>query len=468
MTNPRTSNRWRSLFAALTVLTDAIVIALALAVGYAINFGQFTLHAFLQHQWKLLAYCLVLYQGIGATSGLYRHAYSTPLRVQLSASIRAFLLGTLIAFATLFLVRNTYYSHGAVLTFIVLLPLSFIVGRILLEAIRQWMYRTRRGMDATIIVLLHSGAMKTFEQLLTYPLMRFAVRSVVDVSHLDPNARNLAIEHAIAAHSPSTIIIGCLSLDGNSIVWPELGAQLREVRLVSTEVHDALSRMRLYDYAGIRPAPRHGGHVNVLRAKFKRFLDILLGGMLLVIAAPVALLIAVAIKLESEGSVLFQQMRSLSPGSKPLRVLKFRSMKDNGNGMVSPVDSEGGSNQLLKKPDDPRITRVGRILRRYSLDEIPQLLNVLAGDMSLVGPRPLPTEHFAVMPLNAATRFLVEQRAAARPGMTGLWQISGRSGLTFQQMVILDLYYAEHQSLLFDLEILLETIPTVISGRGAY
>ena len=123
---------------------------------------------------------------------------------------------------------------------------------------------------------------------------------------------------------------------------------------------------------------------------------------------------------------------------------------------------------LFKMKDDPRVTRVGKIIRKLSIDELPQLFNVLKGDMSLVGPRPLPQSDFEKA--NESEEFweAIKDRASVKPGMTGLWQISGRSEIKFKEMILLDLYYVENHSLLFDLEILFETIPAVLFGRGAY
>jgi lipopolysaccharide/colanic/teichoic acid biosynthesis glycosyltransferase len=123
---------------------------------------------------------------------------------------------------------------------------------------------------------------------------------------------------------------------------------------------------------------------------------------------------------------------------------------------------------LFKIKDDPRLTNIGRFIRRFSLDEVPQFFNVLKGEMSLVGPRPLPARDFTLLQEVDHMGGYFRQRANAKPGMTGLWQISGRSDIGFREMVLLDLYYIENQSLLFDIEILAQTLPVVLFGKGAY
>jgi len=194
----------------------------------------------------------------------------------------------------------------------------------------------------------------------------------------------------------------------------------------------------------------------------KRLVDIALGSVLLVLAMPLWVLAAAAIKLTSRGPVIFRQRR-IGQNGQAFTMYKFRSMV---------VGAEGGRDELadrnekdgpvFKIREDPRITAVGRILRRTSIDELPQLLNVLRGQMSLVGPRPLWVHEAAKA--NGRARW----RTVVKPGLTCLWQISGRSELSYEQWVDLDLYYIQHRSLFLDLMILIQTIPAVLSARGAY
>ena len=173
-------------------------------------------------------------------------------------------------------------------------------------------------------------------------------------------------------------------------------------------------------------------------------------------------LITLAIRLDSPGPIIFSQIR-VGRNGKPFQCHKFRSMVDGAQHMQHTIAGlNEASGPLFKVRDDPRQTRVGRFLRRYSLDELPQLYNVLRGEMSLIGPRPnLPAEVEQYQEWH-------KKRLAASPGMTGLWQVSGRSELTFDEMVLLDIYYVENWSLAMDLGILLRSIPAVLRGRGAY
>jgi lipopolysaccharide/colanic/teichoic acid biosynthesis glycosyltransferase len=205
---------------------------------------------------------------------------------------------------------------------------------------------------------------------------------------------------------------------------------------------------------------------NDLRAK--RALDVVLSTILLVDLLPVFGLCALAIRLESRGPVLFRQQR-IGQDGQPFTMLKFRSMYVDADARAHQAfvtsfirgTAEGqptGDGQVYKLVRDSRVTRVGRWLRKTSLDELPQLINVLRGEMSLVGPRPpLPYEVAQYTPADL-------RRLAARPGITGLWQVSGRSKTTFAEMVALDLAYIRTRSLRTDLAILLKTIPVVFEG----
>jgi exopolysaccharide biosynthesis polyprenyl glycosylphosphotransferase len=188
----------------------------------------------------------------------------------------------------------------------------------------------------------------------------------------------------------------------------------------------------------------------------KRGLDLAASALLLALLAPLWLLIAIAIRLESKGPVLFRQPR-VGRNGKEFDVFKFRTMYTNAELRLT---EEG---VMVKTPHDPRITKVGQLLRRFSLDELPQLLNVLRGEMSLVGPRPLIPQESA-----ALDETWHERRFDLRPGLTGIWQVQGRSENPFGEMVRLDYQYVAGWSLSRDVEILLATIPAVLSGRGAY
>lgn len=194
----------------------------------------------------------------------------------------------------------------------------------------------------------------------------------------------------------------------------------------------------------------------------KNLTDYLLGSIIFLFFIPIYLIMGLAIKLDSTGPVFYQQKR-YTRDCKVFYMYKFRSMYIDADRRLKELQEYNEADgPLFKIKDDPRITRVGRLIRRFSIDELPQIINVLKGELSLVGPRP---------PLPREVEKYDEwemKRMNVKQGITGLWQISGRSELSFEEMARLDLYYIQNWSIEMDIKILLKTIPTVLFGRGAY
>jgi exopolysaccharide biosynthesis polyprenyl glycosylphosphotransferase len=194
----------------------------------------------------------------------------------------------------------------------------------------------------------------------------------------------------------------------------------------------------------------------------KRTFDVVGAILLLVLLSPLLLAIVIAVRVSSRGPIVFRSTRR-GIGQRPFQCLKFRTMHTNAEEHQAELEElNEASGALFKIRDDPRLTRVGGLLRRFSMDELPQLVNVLRGEMSLVGPRPLPQRDYDMLEDWHRKRYLV------LPGITGLWQVSGRSELDFDDLVHLDFIYLERWSLALDLTIILKTIPAVLTRRGAY
>lgn len=194
----------------------------------------------------------------------------------------------------------------------------------------------------------------------------------------------------------------------------------------------------------------------------KRAMDLMLATCALLVASPVLLAIAIAIKLDSPGPVFFRQERTGRSGM-PFRIFKFRSMTADAWQQRSSVSAQNEvDGPLFKMAHDPRVTRVGAFIRKTSLDELPQFINVVRGEMSLVGPRPLPTEESDRLDGAALARLDV------KPGITGLWQVCGRSDLTYADLQHLDSVYVRSWSLMWDVRIMAQTPKVVFGGSGAY
>jgi exopolysaccharide biosynthesis polyprenyl glycosylphosphotransferase len=231
---------------------------------------------------------------------------------------------------------------------------------------------------------------------------------------------------------------------------------------ISTGLEGFLTSRLTFQPLGDRPLVsvernelRPGGRI------LKRMLDLVLAGGLLVATAPVMAAAAIAIKRDSKGPVFFRQRR-VGIGGREFNIWKLRSMVADAEELKKVLEVRNQADGLLfKMTDDPRITRVGRIIRKTCIDELPQLFNVLAGHMSLVGPRPPLPEEVALYDKRIGRRLLV------RPGLTGLWQINGRHELAFEDYIRFDLLYVQNWSLALDLYILAKTLPAVVAGRGA-
>lgn len=234
------------------------------------------------------------------------------------------------------------------------------------------------------------------------------------------------------------------------------------VKIVPDLFQMSLSQVDIDDLGGIPLIGTKTVSIKGWNLALKRAIDVVFSSLFLVLLSPLMLLIAMLIKLDSPGPAIFKQTR-IGRGGRPFTVYKFRSMHVGAELEREAVASlNEASGPLFKIRDDPRRTLLGKFLRRSSLDELPQLFNVLKGEMSLVGPRPaLPCEVEQYQEWH-------KKRLETWPGMTGLWQVSGRSNLSFEDMVLLDIYYVENWSLWLDLKIALRTIPAILLGIGAY
>jgi exopolysaccharide biosynthesis polyprenyl glycosylphosphotransferase len=236
----------------------------------------------------------------------------------------------------------------------------------------------------------------------------------------------------------------------------------RPVRMSSTN-----SRVGLTTRYGVPMVELQPVEFSRAQELVKRTFDVVASALAIVLLAPLLAAVAAAIRLTSEGPALYRSTR-VGRGGRYFQFLKFRSMYINGARREDLAAHNEKSGHLFKMRQDPRVTSVGRFIRRWSIDELPQLINVLRGDMSMVGPRPLPACDLDPDGQSRAFAVWAEQRSRVLPGITGLWQIRGRSELPFDKMVELDVEYIRNWSLTLDFQILLETPIVLVTGRGAY
>jgi exopolysaccharide biosynthesis polyprenyl glycosylphosphotransferase len=283
---------------------------------------------------------------------------------------------------------------------------------------------------------------------------------------LEGNAADLAALRAALDNTGARVVVlaGAERLPDDELLRLLHSVRLRGVPL--RVVPGALALMRgrtiLSEGMGMPLLDVHYPQLDNHQRALKRALDVAVSAAGLLLLAPLFLVAALAVRLDSPGPVLFRQKR-VGADEKTFICFMFRSMRADAEVLQESLEAHNEADgAVFKIRHDPRVTRVGGFLRRWSLDELPQLLNVLKGQMSLVGPRPLPVRDFLRMEEED------KRRLGAVPGMTGYWQITSRSNLSFEDMVRLDLYYMENWSLSFDLKIILKTLGAVLRREGAY
>ncbi len=417
----------------------------------------------------------VIYLLIASMLGLYRGSFHMSLRLQNLITARAFVISVLIALA-LNSFAQAFVGKKSVITFVVTLPLLLLVGRAFLKRINLYFQRIGYGVHNSLIVGVDKEAEKLFFRFTSFPEMGyktqgFIVKEKVLEQTVLPQFSQNEIDAIIGTNQIDRIFLPSTEFNLNGYSYLKELSLKRGVKLkiISPHAEDLLKISRIYDIAGITISTPVRSRVRLLKYFLKRTFDIIASSIIILVLAPIFLLTIVAIYIESGRPIFFLQRRGAIRGGHEFDFIKFRSMVTNAEQIKQELmDKNESDGALFKMKNDPRVTRVGKFIRKVSIDELPQLFNVLKGDMSLVGPRPLPLKDFEKV--NESDDFwdAIKERGSVKPGMTGLWQISGRSEIKFKDMILLDLYYVENQSLLFDLEILFETIPVVFFGRGAY
>jgi exopolysaccharide biosynthesis polyprenyl glycosylphosphotransferase len=395
---------------------------------------------------------LVIWAGIFYAEGLYDPTRRRSLEEDLIGVVRGVVLGSLVVLALAFFVRQLSYSRSFFGIFFWMSLLFLVLGRGIARAILHRIYARGVGTVRVIVVgdsPMHQRVVETYQRLpgLGYQL-------VGELRSSDPEA----VERLLVETRADQVVLSLSfeELDRVAAVAESLGPHHVDVFLVPDMYRIHVSRMRLKEIAGLPFISVRGVGLSGMDRIVKRGFDILFSATALVLLSPLLFALALLVKLGSPGPVLYRQER-LGRDNRPFHMLKFRTMK---------VDAEGDSGPVWTVENDPRRTGTGSFLRRYSLDELPQLLNVLRGDMSMVGPRP-ERAHFAEEFEGTVPRYL--ERHRVRSGLTGWAQVHGLRGNTpIEDRTIYDLHYVENWSLGLDLRILLRTVKSVIRGENAY
>ena len=470
----------RSAWAYIKPWVDAILIFVAFAVAYWVRYElQWIRQVETVFHVPLTVYIpyILLLTSILLTAywleGAYRQEKGRLWFDEFYIVARGTLIGVAAMMVIVFVAKRGFYSR-LIFLYAGLLILVLLGTERGLER-RVTAHRRRRGLGVNRMLIVGAGetARSIMRTVVARPDLGYQIvgfvdddqeKSQTDIGRYPALGTTAALPELVASYDVDEVIITLPWMSHRKIVQIVHQCQRDniQVRIVPDLFQMSLSKVVVEHLDGI---PLLGVREPTLRdwqVLFKRAADVVATILGLVLLSPLLLLIAAAIRLGSKGPIIFKQTR-VGKNGRPFVCHKFRSMCVNAEAQIRQLLRHNeATGPIFKMRDDPRATRVGRFLRRTSLDELPQLWNVLKGEMSLIGPRPpLPSEVREYAPWHL-------RRLEVSPGITGLWQVSGRSDLTFDEMVLLDVYYIENWSPFLDLRILLKTIPTVIMGRGAY
>lgn len=463
-------------FSFLLVPLDFLMIVLAGISAYNLRFAQITTEIrpvifnlqfadFLQILLMIAMAWLVIF----AFAGLYRIKGTKSLVEELYGIVQACSTGLMLVVIILFFSRELFSSRFIVLAAWLLAILYIVIARSLVRLIQRVLFSYDIGVHKVVVV----GNSKTADILINrfssqrgggYEVMkRLRDFSIETSQELETFLKNKDVDEIIQA-DPNLTKAEILRLfdfaDEHHLTF-KYAADLLDAKVLKTEVNEI---------AGIPIVEVQRTSLEGWGRIIKRFFDIISSAVLIILTSPITIITALIIKMDSRGPVFFSQRDDGSPvyrvgqGGKLFRYFKFRSMRPGTDSMrytdLADRDLRSGS-PLVKIKDDPRVTRIGRFIRRYSIDELAELFLVLRGDMSLVGPRPHLPEEVAKYEQSHKKVLTI------KPGITGLAQVSGRSDLSFEEEVKLDTYYIENWSLLLDLSILLKTPWAVLRSRKA-
>jgi len=474
------SKRYRWLLSKGIVLVDILLINIAFVASYWVRYElqwfravdpayYAPLRVYVPFALGLTALLLVSYR----LNGVYSSRRGASWFDEVYALINGTAIGIVVMVAITFFYHPRYYSRLLFIYTGVLVIVLLSFARLVRRGVWRWLRRKGIGVDRVLIVGAGEVGRAVMSSIMAQPGLGYQVVGFVDD---DPakGRKDLGrfkalgpidnLPRLIREKDVDEVIITLPWMDYRKVVSIIRQCERDGVRplIVPDLFQLSLSHVDVDDLGGVPVLSVREVSISGWNLALKRTLDLsiaLVGSILLL---PLFIAIAIAIKLDSPGPILFKQVR-VGKGGRPFVLYKFRSMHQGAEEELSKLaelnEAEG---PIFKIRNDPRLTRVGRFLRRTSLDELPQFYNVLRGEMSIVGPRPaLPSEVERYQEWH-------KKRFKALPGMTGLWQVSGRSDLPFDEMCLLDIYYVESWSLLLDIKILFKTIPAVLLGRGAY
>lgn len=462
----------------LLILSDLVLINVALAGAYWMRyevrwFAEVGFGASLSDYIPFALILSILLPITFKLDGVYQNRRGQSWYDQLYAIINATAKGTVVLLALTFGFRPLVYSRLLFLEAAVLIVLLTGLSRLVKGFIEARLRRRGIGVDRVLIVGGGELGRTVIRTIVARPELGYQIVGLVD-DNPDKGHTDIGRIKGLGGLDKLAEIVSAETVDQVFITLPwmyhrKITGIVREcqkkrvrARIVPDLFQMSLSQVDVDDLGGIPLIGVREVTINRWQRALKRVMDVTLATIIGLLLLPLLGSIALAIKLDSPGPALFRQLR-VGKGGRQFWCYKFRSMHQGAENDLEQLKAYNEADgPLFKMRNDPRQTRVGRWLRRTSLDELPQFYNVLRGEMSLVGPRPpLPSEV-------AQYEAWQMRRLEVAPGITGMWQVSGRSNLTFDEMCLLDIYYIENWSPSLDLKILLQTVPEVFTGSGAF
>lgn len=415
------------------------------------------------------------WRGVFRWLGLYRSHRLSSLPLEMLESIKATSLSALILINAAFILDLEFVSARFVGTFWLASTLGVVLLRVFVRVFLRRARRSGRNLSRVLIVGTNSRALDFAHRLRSQPHLGYIVEGFADnqwpgLEELDRRGETLKCSLSeLPQYLRETIVdevVIALPMSSAYSSAADIVRMCEEQGIIIRFLPDlfnlSLASAEVTNFEGQPLISLRSGAIRGRKVYVKRALDIGISFSLLLLMMPILLIVALSIKLTSRGGVFFVQQR-VGLNKRIFPLLKFRTMVEDAESQQAEIEhlneSEG---PVFKIVDDPRITPLGRFLRRASLDELPQLINVLVGHMSLVGPRPLPVRDYEGFGQDWHRR-----RFSVRPGITCLWQVSGRSSIPFERWMELDMMYIDEWSLALDMRILARTIPAVLKGQGA-
>jgi exopolysaccharide biosynthesis polyprenyl glycosylphosphotransferase len=460
----------------LTMEAFLLATYLALPQQSALSLTEFLSMRIRLVNFVLFAGLMVMWHLAYATCGLYNSRRMLGCLADIRDVIKACIAGVVLIGVTGFAFHVRMFSEKFLLIFWVSACAASIASRLVIRATLQ--QARKHGLDQRNILIVGTGPRackfaKTIESRpeLGYHIMGYVDQQwpgletliasgesvVADFEGLDEFLRTNIVDEVVIAlpfrslHSQAAQVAAACEVQGITI---RVLSNVFDLTIVNSRSNDAEAGLLMTHYTGLQEG---------WRTDAKRLFDIVASSILLLIASPLLLLIAALIKLTDPGPVFFAQSR-VGLSKRRFKMYKFRTMVVNAEQRMRQLEHLNEvSGPVFKLKDDPRITPFGKLLRKSSLDELPQLINVLKGEMSLVGPRPLPVRDY-----EGFNQDWQRRRFSVRPGLTCLWQIAGRSSIPFETWMELDLQYIDRWSFWLDMQILARTIPAVLRGFGAF